>query len=73
MKTIPQCGPNGIWDHLGYSINRCARGGRTITRPDGSVVDTITRVHEREDGYARELRAGKAELASHGFEMEAEA
>ena len=59
MKAHPNS-PNGMWELLGYSIERDARGARTIRRPDGSVVDT-TRL-EGEDGHAAELRAAGAEL-----------
>ncbi len=53
--------PNGMWDRLGFSIERDHRGARTIRRPDGSVVDTAR--NEGEDGHAAETRVASAELA----------
>ena len=44
---------------LGYTVERDARGARTIRRPDGSTVE-VSR-HDGEDSYSAELRAAERE------------
>lgn len=51
--------PNGLWDRLGYTVERGARGARTIRRPDGSTVSIDTeRGH-----HTGEIEAARQELA----------
>lgn len=51
--------PNWHWHRLGYSVERSARGARTIRRPDGSVVEV--RRDTNEDNHSAELRAAERE------------
>lgn len=51
--------PNWYWQRLGYTVERDARGARTIRRPDGSTVE-VSR-HGGEDSYSAELRAVERE------------
>jgi len=51
--------PNWYWQRLGYTVERDARGARTIRRPDGSVVEVPR--HDGEDSYSAELRAAERE------------
>lgn len=51
--------PNWYWQRLGCTIERDARGTRTIRRPDGSVVEV--RRDTNEDNHSAELRAAERE------------
>ena len=51
--------PNWHWQRLGYTVERDARGARTIRRPDGSTVEVSRR--DGEDRYSAELRAAERE------------
>lgn len=57
---IPQFeSPNGLWQRLGYAIERGPRGERTIRRPDGSTVSIDTeRGH-----HTGEVAAARRELS----------
>jgi hypothetical protein len=50
--------PNGLWQRLGYAVERGPRGARTIRRPDGSEVN-IDRERGRHTG---EIEAARQEL-----------
>lgn len=52
--------PNSHWQQLGYSVERDARGARTIRRPNGSAVE-VSR-HGSEDSHSAELRAAEREF-----------
>lgn len=51
--------PNGLWQRLGYSVERSHRGARTIRRPDGTAVNIDT---ER-GRHTGEIEAARQELA----------
>lgn len=51
--------PDWHWQRLSYTVERDARGARTIRRPDGSTVE-VSR-HGGEDSYSAELRAVERE------------
>lgn len=57
--------PNWHWQRLGYTVERDARGARTIRRPDGSAVE-VSR-HGGEDSYSAELRAAEREARKELF------
>lgn len=58
MAAAPQS-PNWHWQRLGYTVERGARGARTIRRPDGSAVE-VSRASD-EDNHSAELRAAERE------------
>jgi hypothetical protein len=51
--------PNGLWRRLGYAVERCPRGTRTIRRPDGSTVSIDT----EQGRHTGEVAAARQELA----------
>ncbi|WP_027921542.1 hypothetical protein [Pseudomonas sp. URMO17WK12:I12] len=51
--------PNGLWERLGYTVERGARGARTIRRPDGSTVSIDT----DRGRHTGEVEAARQELA----------
>ncbi len=51
--------PNWHWQQLGYSVERDARGARTICRQDGSAVGVPREAGE--DRHSAELRAAERE------------
>ncbi|EUB84928.1 hypothetical protein PMI25_001305 [Pseudomonas sp. GM30] len=51
--------PNGLWERLGYTVERGRRGARTIRRPDGSVVE----IDIERGRHAAEIEAACLELA----------
>ena len=51
--------PNWYWRRLGYTVERDARGARTIRRPDGSTVEVSRR--DGEPRHSAELWAVERE------------
>ena len=62
--------PNGLWRRLGYTIERCLRGERTILRPDGSTVSLDRHTGENKAARQEPVRLPHVESESQAAQLD---